>query len=57
MFTWLLTFLIMWLVWGIIGFALIADTGAWIARGLSIIFLLLSIMSLVTARRSAHRDT
>lgn len=52
MLSWSLTFLVLALIAGVLGFGVIAGTAAYIAKVLFVVFLLLLIVSAVT--RSMH---
>lgn len=50
MLSWALAFLVIALVAAIFGFAVIAGTAAWIARGVFIVFVVLFLVSLISKR-------
>jgi uncharacterized membrane protein YtjA (UPF0391 family) len=53
MLSWALTFLIIALVAGVLGFGgMVAGTALWIAKVLFVVFLILFLVSLVTGRRA-----
>lgn len=52
MFGWAVTFLVVAIVAGIFGFAGVAGTAAWIARGLFVVGLVLFLVMLFVGRRS-----
>jgi len=51
MLSWALTFFLIALVAGILGFSAVMGTAAWIAKLFFVGFLILAIISLVTGRR------
>lgn len=51
MLSWALTFLIIALIAGVLGFGVVAGTAAWIAKVLFVVFLVLFIVSLISGRR------
>lgn len=51
MFSYIITFLIIALIAGVLGFGVVAGTAATIAKGLFIVFLVLSGFSLFLSRR------
>jgi len=51
MLSWSITFLIISLVAGLLGFFTIAGTAAWLAKVLFAVFLVLFLVSIVTGRR------
>jgi uncharacterized membrane protein YtjA (UPF0391 family) len=53
MLSWALTFLIIALVAGLLGFGMVAGTAASIAKILFAVFLILFVVSLITGRRAA----
>lgn len=52
MLSWAITFLIIALIAGVLGFGVVAGTAAWIAKVLFVVFLVLFIVSLVSGRRA-----
>ena len=50
--SWAITFLIVALIAGVLGFGVIAGTAAWVAKVLFIIFLIAFVVSLVTRGRA-----
>ena len=52
MLSYAITFLIIALIAGVLGFGVIAGTAAWIAKILFFVFLVLFLVSLVTGRRT-----
>ena len=52
MLQWALTFIVIALIAGLLGFVVIAGTAAWIAKVLFFVFLVLFVVSLLTGRRA-----
>ncbi len=52
MLSWAITFLIVALLAGILGFGFIAGTAAWIAKVCFLVFMVLFVVSLLRGRRS-----
>jgi len=52
MLSWALTFLVLALIAGILGFGVLAGTAMWIAKVCLLVFLVLFVISLVTGRRT-----
>lgn len=52
MLSWALTFLIIALIAGVLGFGVLAGTTMWIAKVLFVVFLILFLVSLITGRRA-----
>lgn len=52
MLSWAITFLIIALIAGVLGFGVIAGTSAWIAKVLFLVFLVLFVVSLLSGRRA-----
>lgn len=52
MLSYAITFLIIALIAGVLGFGVIAGTAAWIAKVLFFVFLVLFLVSLITGRRN-----
>lgn len=50
MLSWAITFLIIAIIAGVLGFSVVAGTAAWIAKGLFIIFIVLFLVSLIFGR-------
>mgnify|MGYP001213450482 CR=1 FL=1 len=50
MLGWAITFLIVALIAGVLGFSVVAGTAAWIAKALFVVFLVLFLVSLVSPR-------
>ena len=50
MLSWALTFLIIALIAGVLGFTIVAGTAAWIAKVLFVVFLVLFVASLLRGR-------
>ena len=50
MLSWALTFLIIALIAGVLGFTVVAGTAAWIAKALFVVFLVLFVVSLLRGR-------
>lgn len=53
MLGWVVTFLVLAIIAGILGFGVIAGTAAWIAKVLFFVFLAIFLISLLTGRRAA----
>lgn len=53
MLSYALTFLIVAMVAGLLGFGLVAGTAAWIAKVLFFVFIVLFLVSLITGRRTS----
>lgn len=51
MLSWALTFLIVAIVAGLLGFGVVAGTAAWIAKVLFVLFLVLFVASLISGSR------
>jgi len=51
MLGWALTFLVIALIAGVLGFGVIAGTAAWIAKVVFVVFLVLFIIGLIMGRR------
>lgn len=51
MLSWALTFLVVAIIAGVLGFGVIAGTAAYMAKILFIVFLILFVISLVAGRR------
>jgi len=52
MLSWALTFLVIALIAGVLGFGVVAGTAASIAKILFVVFLILFVVSLITGRRA-----
>ena len=53
MLAWALTFFVIALIAGVLGFGVVAGTAAWIAKVCFVVFLVLFIISLIAGRRPA----
>lgn len=51
MLSWAVTFLVVAIIAGVLGFGVVAGTAAWIAKVLFVLFLILFVVSLITGRR------
>lgn len=51
MLQWALTFFIIAIIAGLLGFSQIVGTATWIAQALFVVFLILAIISLLTGRK------
>ena len=52
MLSWAVTFLIIALIAGVLGFGVVAGTAAWFAKVLFIVFLVMFVISLLAGRRA-----
>jgi uncharacterized membrane protein YtjA (UPF0391 family) len=52
MLGWAITFLIVALIAGVLGFGVVAGTAAWIAKVLFVVFIILFLVSLISGRRT-----
>lgn len=53
MLSYAITFLVIAIIAAILGFAVLANTAAWIAKALFVLFLILFALSFITGRRPA----
>ncbi|ADG69287.1 protein of unknown function DUF1328 [Planctopirus limnophila DSM 3776] len=51
MLHWALTFFILAIIAGLLGFSQIVGTATWIAQALFVVFLILAVISLLTGRK------
>jgi len=51
MLSWALTFLVIALIAGVLGFGVVAGTAAWVAKACFLVFIILFIVSLISGRR------
>lgn len=52
MLSWAVTFLIIALIAGVLGFGVVAGTAAWFAKVLFVVFLVMFVISLLAGRRA-----